>query len=110
DVSAQARKFQIVWQGQRVSIGGTSAVTPTFAGLVALLNDARLAAPRSGFSIPCCINAARNAFKEVIDGANPGCGTPGFKVRCSFDDSLSVTELLVGDQGMGTSLHERSTD
>ncbi|KAJ7792741.1 hypothetical protein B0H14DRAFT_3889707 [Mycena olivaceomarginata] len=29
DVSAQARKFQIVWQGQRISIGGTSAVTPT---------------------------------------------------------------------------------
>ncbi|KAJ7794958.1 peptidase S8/S53 domain-containing protein [Mycena olivaceomarginata] len=69
DVSAQARKFQIVWQGQRISIGGTSAVTPTFAGLVALLNDARLAAPRS----------------EVIDGVNPGCGTPGFKATKGWD-------------------------
>ncbi|KAJ7717413.1 hypothetical protein B0H14DRAFT_3521992 [Mycena olivaceomarginata] len=82
DVSAQARKFQIVWQGQRISIGGTSAVTPTFAGLVALLNDARLAAPRSGFSIPCC---GSTGLRQVRDA------------------------WVQGDQGMGTSLHERST-
>ncbi|KAJ7731960.1 peptidase S8/S53 domain-containing protein [Mycena olivaceomarginata] len=34
DVSVQARKFQIVWQGQCISIVGTSAATPTFVGLV----------------------------------------------------------------------------
>ncbi|KAJ7785432.1 peptidase S8/S53 domain-containing protein [Mycena olivaceomarginata] len=34
DVSAQARKFQIVWQGQCISIVGTSAATPMFVGLV----------------------------------------------------------------------------
>ncbi|KAJ7848058.1 hypothetical protein B0H14DRAFT_3453421 [Mycena olivaceomarginata] len=86
DVSAQARKFQIVWQGQRILIRGTSAVTPTLAGLVALLNDARLAAPRSGFSIPCCINAARTLTKRSSTARILGeCGTPGFKATEGWD-------------------------
>ncbi|KAJ7732811.1 hypothetical protein B0H14DRAFT_3517549 [Mycena olivaceomarginata] len=81
DVSVQARKFQIVWQGQRISIGGTSPVTPTFAGLVALLNDARLAAP------------------QVVDGVNPGCGTPGFKATKGWDP---VTGFQEADEGTVT--------
>ncbi|KAJ7368775.1 tripeptidyl peptidase A [Mycena albidolilacea] len=87
DVSAQARKFQIVWQGQRISIGGTSAATPTFAGLVALLNDARLAAgrPTLGFLNPLLYKRGESAFNDVVDGANPGCGTPGFNATKGWD-------------------------
>ncbi|KAF7352412.1 Tripeptidyl-peptidase sed3 [Mycena venus] len=87
DVSAQSRKFQIVWQGQRISIGGTSASTPTFAGLVALLNDARLAAgrPALGFLNPLLYKRGEHALNDVVAGANPGCGTPGFNATKGWD-------------------------
>ncbi|KAJ7246547.1 tripeptidyl peptidase A [Mycena haematopus] len=87
DVSAQARKFQIYWQGQRVTIGGTSAATPTFAGLVALLNDARLAAgrPTLGFLNPLLYKRGEHAFNDVVAGANPGCGTSGFNATKGWD-------------------------
>ncbi|KAF8214031.1 subtilisin-like protein [Mycena galopus ATCC 62051] len=87
DVSAQARKFQIYWQGQRISIGGTSAATPTFAGLVALLNDARLAAgrPALGFLNPLLYKRGEHAFNDVVAGSNPGCGTSGFNATTGWD-------------------------
>ena len=44
DVAAQADLFKIFLSGRAVSIGGTSAAAPTFAGIVSLLNSARLAA------------------------------------------------------------------
>ncbi|KAJ7733884.1 peptidase S8/S53 domain-containing protein, partial [Mycena olivaceomarginata] len=74
DVSAQAHKFQIVWQGQHISIRGISAATPTFVGLVVLLNDAHLAVgrPTLGFLNPLLYKRGENTFNEVVDGANPG--------------------------------------
>ncbi|KAJ7347807.1 peptidase S8/S53 domain-containing protein [Mycena albidolilacea] len=87
DVSAQVHKFQIVWQGQRISIGGTSAATPMFAGLVALLNDARLATgrPTLGFLNPLLYKRGKDAFNEVVDSANSGCGTPGLNATKGWD-------------------------
>ena len=66
-------------------IGGTSASTPTFAALVALLNDARLKAglPTLGFMNPLIylIGAqVPSAFNDITKGNNPGCGTEGFNV------------------------------
>lgn len=40
DVSAQGSRFEIVYQGKVGFVSGTSASTPAFAGVVALLNDA----------------------------------------------------------------------
>ncbi|KAJ6515437.1 tripeptidyl peptidase A [Mycena sanguinolenta] len=87
DVSAQARHFQIYWQGESITIGGTSAATPTFAGLVALLNDARLAAgrPALGFLNPLLYQRGEHAFNDVVSGTNPGCGTPGFNATKGWD-------------------------
>ncbi|KAK7062125.1 Tripeptidyl-peptidase sed3 [Favolaschia claudopus] len=87
DVSAQSRKFQIVWQGKRITIGGTSAAAPTFAGLVALLNDARLAAgrPTLGFLNPLLYKQGEHAFNDIVKGMNPGCGTPGFNATTGWD-------------------------
>ncbi|KAJ7861561.1 hypothetical protein B0H14DRAFT_3134523 [Mycena olivaceomarginata] len=64
-----------------------SAATPTFEGLVALLNDARLAVgrPTLGFLNPLLYKRGENAFNEVVDGANPGCGTPGFNATKGWD-------------------------
>ena len=42
DVSALGVNFQVVYKGDTRGVAGTSASTPTFAAIVALLNEARL--------------------------------------------------------------------
>ncbi|KAJ7693880.1 tripeptidyl peptidase A [Mycena rosella] len=92
DVSAQARKFQIFWRGGPISIGGTSAATPVVAGIVALLNDARLAAgrPPLGFLNPLIYKRGAHAFNDVVAGNNPGCGTPGFNATKDWDPGKRI--------------------
>jgi tripeptidyl-peptidase-1 len=65
-----------------VAIGGTSAASPTVAGLVALLNDARIAAgkPSLGFLNPLIYKLNGYGFHDIVVGNAPGCGTPGFNV------------------------------
>ena len=77
--------------GRAVSIGGTSAASPTFAGIVALLNDARIekGLPTLGFLNPLlyAIGAAfPKGFNDITSGNNPGCGTPGFNVSLFAPD------------------------
>ncbi|KAJ7437093.1 tripeptidyl peptidase A [Mycena galericulata] len=92
DVSAQSRKFQIYWRGVPTSIGGTSAATPTFAGIVTLLNDARLAAgrPPLGFLNPLLYKRGARALNDVVVGSNPGCGTPGFNATEGWDPATGL--------------------
>ncbi len=63
-------------------IGGTSASAPAFAGLVALLNDARFKAnlPSLGFLNPLLYKKGFAGFNDVLSGHNKGCGTQGFNV------------------------------
>jgi len=63
-------------------VGGTSAAAPVFAGLVALLNDARLAAGTFslGFLNPLLYALKGDGFHDIVAGNAPGCGTPGFNV------------------------------
>ncbi|EIW76276.1 subtilisin-like protein [Coniophora puteana RWD-64-598 SS2] len=63
DVAAQGVLFDIVPGSNHVAVSGTSASTPTVAGIVALVNDARAAAV----------------------GNNPGCGTKGFNASEGWD-------------------------
>ncbi|KAK7024234.1 hypothetical protein VNI00_016451 [Paramarasmius palmivorus] len=49
DIAAEGRFFRIWLSGIPRSIGGTSASSPAFAGIVALLNDARLKAKRPNY-------------------------------------------------------------
>ncbi|KAI0090980.1 tripeptidyl peptidase A [Irpex rosettiformis] len=90
DVSAQADNFKIFFQGTPGLIGGTSASAPTFAGFVALLNDARIKAglPTLGFLNPLiyAIGATHpTAFNDITTGNNPGCGTEGFNATVGWD-------------------------
>ncbi|KZV63258.1 tripeptidyl peptidase A [Peniophora sp. CONT] len=88
DVAAQADKFQIFLSGRAVSIGGTSAATPTFAGIISLLNDARLSQglPSLGFLNPLIYSANVSAtFNDITVGSNPGCGTQGFNATEGWD-------------------------
>jgi tripeptidyl-peptidase-1 len=76
DVAALATPYQTVCSGF-VQIGtGTSASTPTMAGIVSLLNEHRLAAgkPVLGFLNPLIYKllGPRHAFRDVVLGSSPG--------------------------------------
>jgi len=87
DVSAQAENFRVFFRGRSTSAGGTSAAAPSFAGLVALLNDARMAAgrPPLGFLNPLIYYLGGEAFNDIKVGNAPGCGTPGFHATTGWD-------------------------
>lgn len=89
DVSAQAIHYVVVRDGQFYAVNGTSAASPTFASVVALLNNQRLAArmPPLGFLNPLLYAdaLAGNGFNDVTEGNNPGCGTDGFPAGPGWD-------------------------
>jgi tripeptidyl-peptidase-1 len=72
----------ISYQGQLALIAGTSAAAPTFAGIVALLNDVQLSAgkPSLGFLNPFLYSMCESGLNDVTSGNAPGCGTQGFYV------------------------------
>ncbi|KAI0080805.1 tripeptidyl peptidase A [Panus rudis PR-1116 ss-1] len=90
DVAAQGRFFRIFLSGVPRSIGGTSASAPTFAGIVSLLNDARIRnkQPTLGFLNPLIYTIGAlfpEGFNDITTGNNPGCGTPGFNATKGWD-------------------------
>ncbi|KAF8592730.1 subtilisin-like protein [Ramaria rubella] len=106
DVAAQGDNFEIVLDKEVFLIGGTSAASPTFAGIVSLLNDARIAAgkPSLGFLNPLLYSKATKAFNDITVGNNPGCGTEGFFCIKGWDAgiyhqiiiSIRITESISG--------------
>ncbi|KAH9967563.1 subtilisin-like protein [Russula dissimulans] len=87
DISAQAMNFQITRFGDDELIWGTSAATPTAAAIISLLNDFLIAKgkPPLGFLNPLIYSKGVSGFNDIIDGANPGCGTPGFIALKGWD-------------------------
>ena len=71
DVSALGEGFQVYVGGRPMGVGGTSASSPTFAGLVSLLNEARLTGgkPAMGFLNPFLYKNS-DAFFDVVKGSN----------------------------------------
>ncbi|KAF8207886.1 tripeptidyl peptidase A [Mycena galopus ATCC 62051] len=96
DVSAQSDNFRVFIGGEPFHIGGTSASSPTFAGFVTLLNDARLkkGLPSLGFLNPLFYSHAASGFNDITVGNNPGCGTEGFNATKGWD---AVTGLGTPD-------------
>lgn len=87
DVSAQGTDYPVINNGQTYpSISGTSASCPVFAGIVSLINDARVAAGKStlGFLNPF-LYASAKSFNDIVAGNNPGCGTKGFSASAGWD-------------------------
>ena len=76
DISAQATNFCVTPFG--CGVAGTSCASPTAAGIIALLNDLRLAAgkPTLGFLNPF-IYANADAFNDITAGSSEGCGFSG---------------------------------
>ncbi|EIW59803.1 subtilisin-like protein, partial [Trametes versicolor FP-101664 SS1] len=98
DVAAQGQGFQVVIGGRVGSVGGTSASSPTFAGVIALLNDFRLSQGKSslGFLNPIIYSTGVPGFNDITSGSNPGCGTNGFTAGAGWDP---VTGLGTPDFG-----------
>ncbi|TFK49934.1 tripeptidyl peptidase A [Heliocybe sulcata] len=87
DVSAQGDYFRVWIGGKPAHIGGTSASSPAFAGVVSLLNDARLSKglPPLGFLNPMLYTKGVKGLTDITEGNNPGCGTEGFNATTGWD-------------------------
>ncbi|TAQ87393.1 hypothetical protein B7494_g4288 [Chlorociboria aeruginascens] len=87
DLAAQGYHYSTVWNGTEVILDGTSASTPTISAIVALLNDALLAAgkPVMGFLNPWLYIKGFEAFTDVTVGSALGCGTDGFPAQEGWD-------------------------
>ncbi|KAJ6616312.1 family S53 protease-like protein [Mycena sp. CBHHK59/15] len=83
DVSAQGVNFEY-----NDTANGTSASTPLFASMIALLNDELITAGKSplGFLNPFLYSATgRAALNDITTGNNPGCNTDGFSATAGWD-------------------------
>lgn len=78
DVAALGEGYQVFVQSGIQSVGGTSASSPAFAGLISLINEARLQAgsPPMGFLNPFLYKNA-DAFFDVVKGTNAHPRGPG---------------------------------
>ncbi|KAJ7493198.1 peptidase S8/S53 domain-containing protein [Mycena galericulata] len=87
DVAAAAQGFQVVVSGRTESVAGTSCSSPTFAGVVTLLNDFRISEGKAplGFLNPLFYSTATTGFNDIVSGSNPGCGTAGFTAGKGWD-------------------------
>ncbi|UJO13809.1 Tripeptidyl-peptidase SED2 [Fulvia fulva] len=87
DVAAQSNRDTIVYNGNITTIGGTSASSPTFAAIVALVNDALLAEgkPVLGFLNPWIYGGGYKALTDVVSGSSYGCNTTGFPAQAGWD-------------------------
>ncbi|KAI0736372.1 family S53 protease-like protein [Fomitopsis betulina] len=86
DVSTQGENFVIGLDAEYYTVDGTSCASPTFASVVALLNDALLSAGKSrlGWLNPWLYSNA-DALNDVTSGDNPGCSTNGFSAATGWD-------------------------
>jgi len=87
DVAAQGENFQIVVGGEVEGVEGTSCSSPTFAGIIALLNDFRISIGKSslGFLNPLIYAKLNAGLNDITLGNNPACGTDGFFALTGWD-------------------------
>ncbi|KAJ6447828.1 subtilisin-like protein [Mycena sanguinolenta] len=98
DVSTQGWNFEMVSDGQVILEGGTSASSPTFASIIALINDRLVAAgkPVLGFLNPFLYSKASSTFTDITIGHNSGFVCPASSV--AFDATVGWDPLT----GLGT--------
>jgi kumamolisin len=103
DVSGDADPqtgYQVVVDGQRATFGGTSAVAPLWASLIALLNEQR-GAP-VGFLNPVLYGRADSALRDITSGNNDLGDAPAYSAGPGWDactglgspDGAALSQLL----------------
>jgi tripeptidyl-peptidase-1 len=91
DVAAQSEMFVVVQFGIPLpGVGGTSCASPSFSGIISLLNDLRLQQGKSslGFLNPLIYQTAStvpNSFNDVTSGYAAGCDVVGFPAAPGWD-------------------------
>ncbi|KAJ7620173.1 subtilisin-like protein [Roridomyces roridus] len=102
DVAIQANNFAYVSQGVHSKVGGTSLSSPTFASIIALVNDRLLGAREQplGFLNPWIYKHA-DAFTDITAGHNSGDLCPESSV--AFDAVKGWDPLT----GVGTPVFDR---
>jgi len=107
--------YDVLVDGQQMVVGGTSAVAPLWAGLIALLNQKRQA--RSGFINPVLYNSDRSScFHDISSGNNgsfsagkgwdptTGLGSPvGIQIMQTMHGTSSQTHVEKGSRTHSTS-------
>ena len=97
DVAAQGVNFLVVDKGTTEPVSGTSASSPTFAAIIALLNSARASSGLAplGFLNPLVYNNTA-AFNDITSGSSSGCSSgktisgAGFKAVTGWDAATGV--------------------
>jgi len=92
DVALLGHNYDVCIAGQFYQVSGTSASTPTVAGMITLINDARLSEGKSplGFLNPSLYDLAGNAtaappFNDITTGENNCCaGDQGQETCCKW--------------------------
>ena len=87
DLAVYGVNYTVIWNGTLRRVDGTSAATPTAAGIFALLNDALIARgkPTLGFLNPWLYKKGKAAFVDVTSGSAIGCNTTGFVATEGWD-------------------------
>ena len=110
DVAANGANYVVVVDGTAQLVYGTSASSPTFAAVVAIVNEYRAQAGKGpvGFLNPT-FYANPGVFNDITSGNNPGCGTNGFSAVTGWDPVTGeftawprVDRCLLTDAGLGT--------
>ncbi|WAR52618.1 hypothetical protein PtB15_2B42 [Puccinia triticina] len=87
DVSAQGSRYAIAWRQTFLSVDGTSASSPTFASIIALLNDYSLSlgGPSLGYLNPWLYASGYRGLNDITLGNARGCNTTGFRAAEGWD-------------------------
>ncbi|KAJ0124761.1 hypothetical protein J7T55_006102 [Diaporthe amygdali] len=96
DVAAQSTNFVIVVDGTSELVDGTSCATPTFAGVIQLVNSDRVANGKAGlgFLNPWLYANATSALTDIKSGSISGCSSQisgaGFKAVSGWDPTTGL--------------------
>ncbi|KFY07030.1 hypothetical protein V492_07509 [Pseudogymnoascus sp. VKM F-4246] len=79
DIAAQSYRYHVYDSGKDVQYQGTSCASPAAAGIISLLNTARLSSklPPLGFLNPWIYSVGQSGFNDIVHGAATGCNGLG---------------------------------
>lgn len=93
DVATQSQNFRVIDQGVDQGYMGTSCAAPTFNGIIALLNSARVSAnkPTLGFLNPWLYSDGLAGLNDITHGASTGCNGLG-----RFNEGSNGSPIIPG--------------